>query len=266
MENRQAAVPSTLSRVPPMRAVTFADIAGSLRDGWADFKAFPLYGLAFGGVYAFGGLLILSIVTRIGAPWMIIPLAIGFPLIAPFVAVGLYEISRRRAASEPIKRKAVFAHVFRQRERQLGWMAFVVLFIFWIWIYQVRLLLALFLGFKSFSSFQAFAHIIATTPEGWGFLMVGTIVGAGLATALFSVTVVAMPMLMERDIDFISAMIASVQAVVKSPVPMLGFGLLIGALTIAALIPAFLGLVVVLPILGHTTWRLYERMSEPEAD
>ena len=172
MENRQAAVPSTLSRVPPMRAVTFADIAGSLRDGWADFKAFPLYGLAFGGVYALGGLLILYIVTRIGAPWMIIPLAIGFPLIAPFVAVGLYEISRRRVAGEPITRKAVFAHVFRQRERQLGWMAFVVLFIFWIWIYQVRLLLALFLGFKSFSSFQAFAHSAAGKTSHWSFAWV----------------------------------------------------------------------------------------------
>ena len=261
MENRQAAAAPAGSTVPRMRPVTFGDIRASLKDGWSDFTAYPLYGLAFSAVYAAGGLLILYVVTRIGAPWMIIPLAIGFPLIAPFIAVGLYEISRRRAAGEPVTSAAVFAHVFHQRERQLGWMAFVVLFVFWIWIYQVRLLLALFLGFKSFSSFAAFLHVIASTPEGWGFLFVGTLVGAGLATALFSITVIAMPMLMERDVDFISAMIASVGTVVRSPAPMLGFGLLVGGLTLVALVPVFLGLLVVLPVLGHATWRLYGRIT-----
>ena len=261
MENRQAAAAPVASKVPHIRSVTFGDIRASLREGWSDVAADPLYGLADGASDAAGGLLILYVVTRIGAPWMIIPLAIGFPLIAPFVAVGLYEISRRRAAGEPVTPAAVFAHVFHQRERQLGWMAFVVLFVFWIWIYQVRLLLALFLGFKSFSSFAAFLQVITSTPEGWGFLLVGTLVGAGLATALFSITVIAMPMLMERDVDFISAMIASVGAVVKSPVAMLGFGIIVGALTLLALAPVFLGLLVVLPVLGHATWRLYARMT-----
>ena len=266
MENQQRMASATPGAVPRLRPVTLADVTGSLRDGWADFRAYPLYGLAFGGVYAAGGLVMLYVLMRLGAPWMIIPMAIGFPLVAPFVAVGLYEISRRRAAGEPVTRAAVFAHVFHQRERQFGWMAFVVLFIFWIWIYQVRLLLALFLGFKSFSSLDAFVHVIATTPEGWGFLFVGTLVGAGLALALFSVTVVAMPMLMEREVDFISAMIASVSVVAGSPAAMIGFGLVVGAVTLLALVPAFLGLLVALPVLGHATWRLYARIAEGGTD
>lgn len=260
MTDNNAAAMRPASPLPKFRQVEFGDISASLADGWADFKAHPVLGMAFGAVYALGGLLILYILRQFGAPWMIIPLAIGFPLLGPFTAVGLYEISRRHAAGKPITLSGVFAHVFRQRERQFGWMAFVVLFIFWIWIYQVRLLLALFLGFKSFSSFQAFLNVIATTPEGWGFLAVGTVFGTALAVVLLAVTVISMPLLMEREIDFISAMIASVGVVVKSPVPMLGFGFIVGLLTLLALLPAFLGLLVILPVLGHATWRLYQRI------
>jgi uncharacterized membrane protein len=141
---------------PHIRELSLDDVRASLKDGWSDFRAHPGYGLFFGAIYMIGGLLILAFLTRIGSPWMIIPLAIGFPLLGPFVAVGLYEVSRRRRMGEPITAKGVLAQVFYQRERQLGWMAFVVMFIFWVWVYQVRLLLALFLGFKSFSSWDRF--------------------------------------------------------------------------------------------------------------
>jgi len=246
---------------PQIRILSMDDVRGSLNDGWEDFKAYPGYGLFFGGIYMLGGLLILGFLTRIGSPWMIIPLAIGFPLLGPFVAVGLYEVSRRRRMGEPITPKGVLAQVFYQRERQLGWMAFVVMFIFWIWVYQVRLLFALFLGFKSFSSWDRFVEIVLSTPEGWGFLMVGTVVGAFLATVLFSTTVIALPMLAEREVDFVTAMITSMATVVKNPVPMLGFGFVVGVSTLVALVPAFAGLLLVLPVLGHATWHLYRRAT-----
>lgn len=246
---------------PQIRAVSFEDVKASLAAGWADFRAQPGFGLFFGAIYMIGGLLILAFLTRIGSPWMIIPLAIGFPLLGPFVAVGLYEVSRRRQAGEPVTRKGVLAEVFRQRERQFGWMAFVVMFVFWIWIYQVRLLLALFLGFKSFSSWDAFVQVVLSTPEGWGFLGVGTVVGAFLATVLFSTTVMALPMLAEREVDFVTAMITSISTVVKNPAPMLGFGFIVGLTTLVALLPAFAGLLIALPVLGHATWHLYQRAS-----
>ena len=248
---------------PEMRSVSLSDVKASLSDGWSDFKAHPGYGLFFGGIYMLGGLLILGFLTSIGSPWMIIPLAIGFPLLGPFVAVGLYEVSRRRRMGEPVTPKGVLAQVFYQRERQLGWMAFVVMFIFWIWVYQVRLLFALFLGFKSFSSWDRFVEIVLSTPEGWGFLMVGTVVGAFLATVLFSTTVIALPMLAEREVDFVTAMITSIAAVVKNPLPMLGFGFVVGLATLVALLPAFAGLLLVLPVLGHATWHLYRRATSP---
>ncbi|MDI6836265.1 MAG: DUF2189 domain-containing protein [Rhizobiaceae bacterium] len=250
--------------VPPhkirINSVGLADVRTALRQGLRDFSRHPLFGLFFGGIYALGGLFIVVVLSFYHQPWMIIPIAIGFPLIGPFVAVGLYEISRRDEQALPITWRGVLAEVFRQRERQLSWMAFVVLFVFWVWIYQVRLLLALFLGFKISASLPAFLAVVTTTPEGLLFLAIGTIVGAVIATALFSVTVISMPLLLDRDIDFVTAMITSVRAVAESPVAMLGFGVIVAAAAILAMVPLFAGLVVVLPVLGHATWHLYRRV------
>jgi uncharacterized membrane protein len=250
--------------MPVVRVVTTHDILTSLRAGVRDFLRAPLFGLFFGGVYAAGGLFILASVTYLDMVWLIIPIAIGFPLIGPFAAVGLYEVSRRLAASEPLGWRSVLGVVLDQRHRQLGWMSFVVLFIFWVWIYLVRILLALFFGFKSFSSVEGFFQIIVTTNEGLAFVGVGTLIGAFLAFILFSATVTAMPLLLERDIDFISAMITSFKSVLTSPVAMLGWGIVVTVLGIAAMVPAFLGMIVILPVLGHATWHLYVRAIESE--
>ena len=236
-----------------------ADVRAAFADGWRDFRAYPAFGLFFGAIYAIGGIFIAAMLTYYHLPWMIIPVAIGFPLIGPFVAVGLYEVSRREQQGEPIVWKAILGEVFRQRERQLSWMAFVVLFIFWIWIYQIRLLMALFLGFRIPATLDAFAHVLVTTPQGLFFLAVGTVVGAVLATILFTATVISMPLLLDHDVDFVTAMLTSMRAVIANPVPMLAFGVTIAALAIASLIPLFLGLLLVLPVAGHATWHLYRR-------
>ncbi len=243
-----------------INTIGLADVRAALREGWKDFRRYPLFGLFFGGIYALGGLLIVVMLSLYHQPWMIIPIAIGFPLIGPFVAVGLYEISRRDESGQPVTWRGILAEVFRQRERQLSWMAFVVLFVFWVWIYQVRLLLALFLGFKISASLPAFLTVVTTTPEGLLFLAVGTIVGAVIATVLFTVTVISMPLLLDRDIDFVTAMITSVRAVVENPVAMLGFGVIVAAAAILAMVPLFVGLLVALPVLGHATWHLYRRV------
>lgn len=251
---------------PKMRInrLEIRDVTGALAEGVRDFRRFPLFGLFFGGIYALGGLFIVVMLSLYHQPWMIIPVAIGFPLIGPFVAVGLYEISRRHERGEPISWRGVLTEVFRQRERQLSWMAFAVLFIFWIWIYQVRLLLALFLGFKIPASLAAFATVVTTTPEGMLFLFVGTIVGGIIATVLFSLTVISMPLLLDHDIDFVTAMLTSIRTVVENPVAMLTFGLVVAVTAFLALLPFFAGLFVALPILGHATWHLYRRAIASE--
>lgn len=143
-------------------------------------------------------------------------------------------------------------------------MAFVTLFFFVIWMYQVRLLIALLLGLNaSFSSIKEFMTVVLTTNEGLLFLVIGNLDGAALSLVLFSLTVVSFPLLLDRDVDFVTAMITSVRAVVASPGPMIGWAAIITVLLIISALPYFLGLLVTVPVLGHATWHLYRRIVAP---
>lgn len=251
--------PVGFPHAPGVRTVTVADIASALRLGIGDFFRAPQYGLFFGGIFVLGGFVLLASVTVWDTSWAIVPLAIAFPLLGPFIAVGLYEVSRRLSEGERLSWGGVLGVVFKQGERELIYSGFVMLFIFWIWAYQARILLAIFLGSASFSTFAGFFEVVTTTENGWTFLAVGSALGAILSLVLFSVTVVSVPLLLDRDIDFVSAMVTSVVVVRRSPGPMIAWGLVVTALMILALAPYFLGLLIILPILGHATWRLYER-------
>ena len=249
---------------PVVRSITAGDIAEALGEGLRDFQAVPLYGLAFGMLYAAGGIAILLCLMAFGLVYLAYPLAAGFAMIGPFVATGLYEVSRRRETGQAISIGAIWATVKARGE--IGWMAFVTLFVFVIWMYQVRLLIALLLGLNaSFSSLREFITVVLTTNEGLLFLAIGNAVGAALSLILFSLTVVSFPLLLDRDVDFVTAMVTSVRAVVKSPVPMIGWAAVIVVLLAVSAIPYFLGLVVTLPVLGHATWHLYRRIIAPVA-
>ena len=247
---------------PTIRTITAADVREALRLGVEDFRAAPLYSLLFGALYAFGGMFIVLLMTRIGMGYLVYPLIAGFVLIGPFVATGLYEISRRREKGERID-AGIFAAIWQQGGKEMSWMSFVSLFVMIMWLYQVRLLIALFLGYHSFTNFGEFLGVIFGTPEGWTFLAVGHVIGAALSVLLFSLTVVSFPLLLDRDVDFITAMITSVQAVIKNPVVMLGWAATVVALIIVGMAPFFLGLLLVLPVLGHATWHLFRRVVAP---
>ena len=247
-----------------IKHATRADVVAALSAGITDLKARPGLSLFFGLVYAGIGIALLSGLFLLDQLWIAIAAGVGFPLVAPFVAAGLYEMSRRMQNGEAFAARDIFAVVFRQQRREFGWMAFVMLFVFWIWAYQVRLLLAIFLQWQSFSSLGGLFEILVSTPEGIGFLVVGTAIGAVISTVLFSITVIAMPLLLDKEVDFVTAMITSVSTVAKSPQVMLGWGAVIGAMVLLAVAPFCLGVIVVFPLLGHTTWHLYRRLiTEP---
>jgi len=249
---------------PVVRRITGADIAEALGQGLRDFQAAPLYGLAFGAFYAAGGIIILLCLTAFGMVYLAYPLAAGFALIGPFVAIGLYEVSRRLETGQPISARAIWATVVSRGE--IAWMAFVTLFIFVIWMYQVRLLIALLIGLNaSFSSLHEFLNVVLTTNEGLFFLAIGNMVGAALSLILFSLTVVSFPLLLDRDVDFVTAMVTSVRSVVTSPLPMIAWAALTVVLLIVSSLPYFLGLLLTLPVLGHATWHLYRRIVAPVA-
>ena len=249
---------------PKVNMVTANDIKASLKAGYSDFLARPFLSGFFGLFYAVFGILLVWCLVWLGKLWMVIPAAVAFPLIAPFAAAGLYEISRRLEKRESFGWPDILNVVADQRKREMGWMAFVTLFILWVWFYQFRTVLVIVLQDSSFSDLDGFFDTVFFTPEGWTFLAIGTCVGAILSAVLFSVTVVAMPMLLDReDADFISAMLTSVRVVRKSPAVMLAWAAIITATMLVSFLPAFLGLVVTLPILGHATWHLYQRAVPP---
>ena len=243
-----------------IKAASADDVKAAFRMGLADTTKRPLLSFFFGLVYALFGAILMAGLVVFDQVWILIAVGVGFPLVAPFLAAGLYEMSRRFKLGEPFSASDIFLVIFNQQRREFGWMALVVLFVFWMWAYQVRLWLAIFPQNQATRSLEEIAAVVVTTPVGALFLLVGSIAGALLASFLFSLTVIAMPLLMDKDIDFVTAMITSMKTVRMSPVVMLGWGAVIGALTLVAIAPAFLGVIFVVPVLSHASWHLYEQL------
>ncbi len=256
----------TDTSAPPMmpepQAITVDDVRAALSAGWADFRAAPAFGLFFGVVFSVVGIVIYAQLVVWGSSYWVLPIMAGFPLIGPFAAVGLYEVSRRREVGRDLDWAGILTVVRRERGSQIPAMAFVVLFFYLVWVYFAHLIFALSFGLTPLTNITSSPAILLGGP-GLTMLVAGTIVGGGLAVILFSITVVAIPMLLDRRIDVVTAMIASVRTVLVNRGPMLVWAAIIAGLSVLAMIPMFLGMIVVFPVLGHATWHLYRRAVEP---
>lgn len=244
--------------VPEVLQLDLADLTASLRAGWQDFRAEPLYGAFFSLVYVIGGWLLVFAFSAKGQLWWTLPAGAGFPILGPFIACGFYEISRRREAGEPMALGQILGVVFRQKDRQLPSMAVVVVVFFLFWNFLAHMIFALFLGQATLVNVSSSLAIFATV-EGATMLVFGTAVGAALATLLYALTVISLPMLLDREVDFVTAMLTSVSLVRTNPVLMLGWGAFIAVLVFAGMATLFFGLLAVLPVLGHASWHLYRR-------
>lgn len=255
------------------------DILTILGAALRDFRAAPLHDLALGGFYAVGGWLLVLLLFVLDLPFLVYPLAAGFALVAPFMAASFYAVSRVRERGERVTWRGIFHAVRASASTDLGWMALVTGFSLFIWLDIAAFLFFGFLGFSGiFASLPDLVRMIFATPSGLMFLVVGHIVGAAIAFAVFSITVTSVPMLFDREVDFVTAMIASVRVVAANPVTMMVWCATIAALIGLSLLSGLLGLFVVLPVLGHASWHLYRRLfpqgrqevpvqnfSEPEA-
>jgi uncharacterized membrane protein len=123
------------------------------------------------------------------------------------------------------------------------------------------MIFALFLGLSTMTNISS-SFDVYFTSQGLSMLVVGTGVGACFALLIYAITVIALPLLLDREVDFVTAMLTSFSVVTENPVPMLVWAAMIAALTFVALLPAFLGLFLVLPLLGHATWHLYRLICE----
>ena len=250
--------PRLASQEPAVRAITVDDISAALSDGLRDFREAPTFGLLVGAIYALAGNVLFWAAASFDFLFLAYPLAAGFALVAPFAAVGVYETSRRLTGGGDTSVGSLIGSVPAHARRELGYMALVSAFGMIAWIYAAGFVYALFFGLRPLD-YTDIVSAVVSTPRGIAFLVVGNIVGAVMATVVFSVSVIAYPMLLDRDVDFVTAMITSIRTVFAAPLVMLGWGIFVGTLLAVAILPMFLGLIVVLPWLGHATWHLYRR-------
>lgn len=244
-----------------LNPVSIEDLINIIAAGARDFRAAPLYGVIFGAIFAAGGWLLVSLLLVLGLPYLAYPLAMGFALVAPFAAVGFYAVSKRLEKGERLSWPLVLGDMREAAGRDLRWMALVTGFALVIWMDMAAFLFFAFTGFHGVG--PDFLDRLFSTPSGLVFLVLGNLAGAVIAFSIFSLAVVSFPMLFDRDVDFVTAMVTSVKLVLANPLTMMAWCALIGVLMGLSVLSGFLGLIVALPLIGHASWRLYRHAVNP---
>ena len=247
-----------------VRKIGLSDLTDALRLGWEDFQAIPTHAVVLCVIYPVLGLVLFRMALGASLLPLLFPLAAGFTLIGPFAGLGLYELSRRRERGEqPDAMDAL--HVLRAPSfgAILGLGAFLLV-LFGVWIAAADAIYIATFGYAAAASIPDFATRVLTTPEGWTLIIVGCGVGFLFAVAALCISVVSFPLMLDRHATAIDAVRTSLRAVRLNPIPMAAWGLIVAVLLAVGSLPAFVGLCVVLPVLGHASWHLYRKVVEPD--
>lgn len=248
--------------MPIATDLAIGDLGRALGAGWRDFRRYPSYGLFFAAIFVIAGLFLLfALSSRSEWAWLI-PSAAGFPILAPFAAAGLYEISRRIETGEAISWRPVFGAVRGRGDDQLPVLGMLAFVFFAFWVIIAHTIFGAVLGPDGLGPDPL---AVLSTQAGMIMLAIGSAAGGLLAYTFFAMTVVSMPMLVDREIDFISAIIVSFRVVRANFAIMLAWAAIVAVALFVAIVPMFLGLLLVLPVLGHATWHLYRRTTGASA-
>ena len=251
----------TMPAKPQIRQVAADRPWAWLAAGWQDIWNAPGLSLSYGALFAVVSLVLTLGLVMSGLEYLLPPLAAGFMLLGPMLAVGLYETSRRLQTGEPVTLGSALL-VATSSPTQLAFLGVLLMLFLLAWIRIATLLFAVFFGTLDFPPLSETPQMLFFTWEGLGLLVVGTGVGAVFAIIVFAMSVVSVPMLMVRDVDAITAIITSVQTVRANVVPLALWAWLIVVLTAVGFVPAFLGLIVTFPLVGHATWHAYRDLIE----
>ena len=249
---------------PVIRTIGLPELHRALQRGWEDFKAVPSHAIILCIIYPVLGLMLARAVLGYSVLPLLFPLAAGFALLGPFAALGLYEMSRRRESGEQATAWDALEVVRSPSFGAMLGLGALLLALFVTWVATAQAIYIAAFGYAGATGFSDFAERVLTTSQGWWLIVVGCGVGFLFALVALCISVVSFPLMLDRHAGAGDAMVTSLRAVARNPVPMAIWGLIVAALLVAGSLPAFLGLAVVIPLLGHATWHLYREVIEPE--
>jgi len=250
---------------PVVRRISPSDLKDVLAKGYADFSAMPSHALFLCIVYPVIGIMVAGLTLGYALVPMFFPLAAGFALIGPFAAIGLYDLSRRREAGVETSATDAF-EVFRSPSiGAILALGLILTALFLVWVATAHAVYVHYFGYATPASIGQFGHDLFATEAGWKLIIVGNSVGFLFAVAAFLISVVSFPLLLDHDVGAAVAMLTSFRAVAKNPATMALWGLIVAGLLAIGSIPLFLGLPVVLPVLGHATWHLYRKVIDAQS-
>jgi uncharacterized membrane protein len=249
---------------PIIRRIGLSDLHDALRRGWEDFKEVPSHAIILCVIYPVLGLVLARIVLGYSVLPLLFPLAAGFALLGPFAALGLYELSRRRErGEEPSAWDALDVLRSPSFGAMLG-LGTLLLALFVTWIATAQAIYVAVFGYEAAAEIPDFASRVLTTTQGWWLIIVGCGVGFLFAVVALCISVVSFPMMLDRHVGTGEAMVTSLRVTAKNPVTIAAWGLIVAALLVAGSLPFFLGLAIVIPLLGHATWHLYRKAVAPD--
>ena len=251
--------------LPVVRVIGLGDLKYALTKGLEDFRAMPTHVIFLSLIYPIAGLAIWRATLGYDVVPLLYPLAAGFALIGPFAAIGLYELSRRRELGLDTSWKHAFDIVHSPSVWALAALGLLLLAIFGVWLAVANGIYVANFGYRQPTTLAEFASMILDTPQGHNLIVVGNVVGFLFAVLAFALSVVSFPLLLDRNVGVPVAIATSVKAIVKNPVTMALWGLIVALGLAIGSLPLFFGLAVVMPVLGHATWHLYRRVVEPDS-
>ena len=246
-----------------VRRIGLDDLRFALRKGLDDFVAMPTHALFLVAIYPVAGVLIAAATFESDLVPLLFPLASGFALLGPFAAVGLYEMSRRREQNRDIGWIHAYAPLTGRSAQAVGVVALALALLFVAWLVAAMALYWALYGEARQDSGLGFLQEVLTTPRGWTLIVAGNLVGAAFSLIALAISAVSFPLIIDRGTDAATAIATSVALVQQNPGTMAVWGLIVAGLLVLGMLPLFVGLALVLPILGHATWHLYRRAVVP---
>ena len=250
-------------RRPGSRTITTTDVWNALAEGVDDFRAMPTHVFFACVIYPVVGIVLARLAFGYELLPLVYPMAAGFALLGPFVAIGLYELSRRREQGIDISPARAFDVLHRPGIDAIFTLGAVLALIFVGWLYIANLMYTQIIGGEP-SSLSDFVNQVTGTDKGMHLIIVGNLLGFLLALFVLVISVVSFPMLVDRDVSVGTAVRTSIRAALENPVPIALWGLIVAVGLLLGALPLLIGLAIVLPILGHATWHLYRKLVEPE--